>query len=506
MIDETLPKSLLLQNYVNKEDTNNYPISTIASKWTDFDKKRFIECSQRDSFEVEFNSINFNHYLNCIEASYDKITQDDIRLDLVRKNISEKMRPQVSLTDDPNRLMKEKFERSLIYIDIESKNSPAVCYDPAFETRDIVDLQLVLRLFPEQERKNFQKLNIFYRRFIYRPDIDSIEVIADDKTSSYNTHQKPSWRLKRNIVKKVQKPAIIQLFQEHLLCNDFEQIKYLDNWVAFSLKQKCPVYLGLVGAKGVGKNIFFENIVMALHGLANSAMLKPSFFKNKFNAEAKNKSFGFIDEVYLPPEERKEMSNFKRGTGDMIAIEEKFKTPTKVKNHMSMALCGNDYDAVPYESDNRRLSLLKITDTKLKNTPLIHRIDELIDEDTIREYGWYLLLLNPTFEELRDPFEHPDVIEKIKTSTKKGWQDYLETWISGIQLDRGNCFPKRVTIEGFQKDFLRDHPNWGKSAPGRTTIERFFKDNSKFKCRVGKNGPKEGGKWFIEIGNINLSP
>lgn len=395
-------------------------------------------------------------------------------------------------------LTEKIVKRSYFFQDIGGRYKEQIMVDPVSCTISLIALDLMVK------KKEKEKLDIIPAFFIYDPLLKSVTRENKNGHPEVNIYQAAEWRKREffyqeEIEKETEIPEVYKLFFDHLTGKDEKSFHALVNWIAFSLKGRNPTYLVLVGGKGVGKSILANKILKKLHGEDNFITMSNDTFRRQFNSEVDQNTIGYLDELHLKKEARQQISKLKLLNNDDVRVEKKGLDPYVTQNHLNIYISSNDYAGIPLEPDNRRLTIPNCTDVDLKKTPLGVRYNEIVEDENIIKLGRYLLNLDVSYEEVRNPFVSEIVEEKIWDANAKEWERWAHNWVL-ITLPslRRNV---EVRLEKFQKDFLEDNPELNMSAPGKDRVERFLNENKNLGWYLKKHptdvvGGKKGYRSF----------
>jgi hypothetical protein len=225
----------------------------------------------------------------------------------------------------------------------------------------------------------------------YRPDINCFKFFDPTKGQiTVNDYRPPSYldnefwveneaEYETIIYKKLEReykapetwneliPKVYLDFFNHLCSNDKESLEYLIDWMAVAVDptMRNLTTLVLIANQGVGKGVFFESVLQQLFGEHNSVQLRgQDALESRFNQSFANKRVIFLDEVQL--KDIKAMNRFKMFANDMMEIEQKGKDPVYIKNWANTIIAANDLDAIKLEQDDRRFSILQVTNNRLE--------------------------------------------------------------------------------------------------------------------------------------------
>ena len=292
----------------------------------------------------------------------------------------ETLRPIVDMDTDEVYLMDE--ENSLIS---EIKYNPWLrSVSPDFKKAILSEAIPMARfIFDPYDHTKLRKETI---------DNDSREMVV------VNQYEKPHWMYGVNPSPEC--PGFLTEFMEHLL-PDKEQIKYCLSWMAESVFGRNETYLVLNGDKGVGKNTLYE-IMKAVNSPRYSVIAPQSLTTSHFNSVLKDKRLILLDEYKIT---RGNQLFLKKIINKGQTIEMKgFDANTEIETFNSFMVFHNAVSDMYLERDDRRFSVLDITDKSLLSMWTPEYIRDLITvlEDPrsglVKSIGEYLMWIHQNVE------------------------------------------------------------------------------------------------------------
>jgi hypothetical protein len=276
----------------------------------------------------------------------------------------------------------------------------------------------------------FSGSSVLFAEFRYDPRKLAAIHATPEGIPVYNTYVPPEWKrdaffFARPLPESDKLPGIYQDFVNHLTGGKQESTDYILDWLSVSLTSRNRTLLTAIGAQGIGKGVL-GHIMEKLHGSRNFVTVRDEVFKAKFNAPLKDKTLVYVDEADLRTKESQD--RMKAVVNDTLEIEEKGKDSIQSQNYASFYLSSNTFDAVKIDSDDRRFSIVDLTDTKLKDTPLFGHIQALQAPANIRELAGYLLNREVT-RNMVEPFRS-ERFEEVKEAGLSEWENWvIENWL-----------------------------------------------------------------------------
>jgi hypothetical protein len=358
----------------------------------------------------------------------------------------------------------------IIFFDKKSKQITNLSYDTYSQT---VDKEYKIRPMPAKIEFN-----------PYRPEqIYMGEYIGQDCTH-INTYRKPEWQIGKKLsneeAKKLSKlPNIIDDFFTHLF-PDQNCREFVYDWLHFALASRCETYLVMNGAKGVGKNVLSNIVCASLVGKNNHKIAHKGAL-DKFTVILAECRMIVFDEFKIVDDES--INTLKRYANSDQMIERKgIDVGQTEETYNSYIICNNAVTDMRIEWDDRRFSVVDLTDKKLEDAwseDKIATLLELIQDptcDEMRSFGYWLLYRSPkvmtsAFSVYKgDHFyklcytSFPEwakmIIDEITSKTTKNYYDEGE--LKMMFKDRTNGvhrFPNMAKVEDFLKNYKHNGEN-----------------------------------------------
>jgi phosphotransferase system HPr-like phosphotransfer protein len=392
-------------------------------------------------------------------------------------------------------LIGDTINSAFFYRDLNGHHSKQVMINRVSNKIKFIDVDA---LFTKKE----QKERVLPAEFVYEPHQQFAVRMGPNGVTQVNIYQPPWWREDNHFfgdpLEKVSElPECYQIYFNHLVDGEEESYKAIINWIAYAQKGRNETYMALAGGKGVGKSILGDQILKELVGEDNFINLSNDTFKNQFNGEIENKALGYLDEIHISTKSRHQVSKLKLMNRKTIRLEKKGHDAHDVVNYLNLYISSNDYEGIPLEDDNRRLTLPNCTHKPLTDTKLIK---EIIDPKNIRKLGLYLLGLDIKFEDTRTPFVSEIVKEKIWDANSSEWEKWAYTW---ILFDLPELYMRgEVRLEKFQQDFFNQNPDTHLKALGKNRLERFVTEHKELGWKLKKHPTTRNSKGYRSFERI----
>jgi len=188
---------------------------------------------------------------------------------------------------------KDAYLNAIPVVDMEDVKGRAIMVDKSSLRRSLVEEKSWERIVGSKHVALVKEVG-YCGRFKYDPR-DARPYSQMDtslgKETLYNLYVPPVYRESRDL-KAALDPRFIKfldgLFQDS--CRD-----YAYNWLYHSCFKRMPVYLVLVGAGGIGKNLLAEALKY-IHTSFNFKKAPPSALESKFNGHLENCTMLYYDE------------------------------------------------------------------------------------------------------------------------------------------------------------------------------------------------------------------
>ena len=373
--------------------------------------------------------------------------------------VSEDDYHEVDMTDFyPVINLSAKTEKELyLMIERNSKRyTPASQYSPWSKTFRREELGPLIEAMPKGVMDyNPRKLNPVYKGDL--TDIPEFSALDNPKVTVYNTWLPPRWRFNK-IKEQVKPPKWIGMFFDYFYQKYPDCKMYMFEKMYQMVTDRSQVFLVLNGSTGIGKGLITDYIMRYGVGNTNHMVAPATWDKGTFNAYLKDKQIIVFDEARIAGKHRVEaMNTLKRISNDFMAIEQKGKDAEMMRLFTSFFITSNHGTTnFTLDLDNRRMSVLDITNIKMKREFMESDFNEIIKTITDFEYGeqelnqFWSYIMN-TFEGKKPAYSVSDLwlgptYWEFAFNSLHNWQQYLVEAIL-------NCPDKEVTMEDLTADY-----------------------------------------------------
>ena len=330
------------------------------------------------------------------------------------------------IDDYPNYELIQKVMRSRLVEDIKAEKKMFYLVD--YDHQDISHIA--------QDRLK----SIFHRSFSfgdrvytavldYYPHNHRLLIKQEKGPWVFNSYNPPFWlkdvffskgtkevEIEKNIPKPYEK------FLMHLLDNDVESYEYVLDWLATAITSRNYCMLCTIGARGIGKGVLGE-VMKEVVGVSNFHGTDNRIMTTNFNSQIENKKIVYIDEISVSNSREEDV--LKTLINDYIEIEQKGIDAKYAKNHASIYISSNNLESLKLAGDNRRFSIVNLTDDKLINVMSKDEISNLVnDKDLISKFSRYLYHREVDDNKMLKVFTSSRT-EEVRFGSLKDWEHYL---------------------------------------------------------------------------------
>lgn len=360
-------------------------------------------------------------------------SQDQINSILISKHT--KFKPVVlsdvvedCINEYPDYGVIQKIMRSKLVFDITGDTNKVVLLDEETRSIDQFDISRIKYIL---DPKFDLRSRIYTCKYEYRPLDPGMLLKNSDGTHTYNTYVPPFWQEdwfygkgEFNFPKTDKLPFIYEKFLTHLV-GDSKDSKasydYILKWLANGLKNRNYCVLATIGNQGIGKGVL-GSIMKTLFGDSNYYEGNDRMFKGTFNSQIADRRIVYCDEITI--KEREDEDRLKLVVNDFIEIEKKGIDAKNIRNYASFYISSNHMDAIKLSGDDRRFSIVQLTDKKLVPYMTPDEIRSLTSPENISQLAYYLWHLQVDEMEMSTVFKTQRT-DAVRAGSLKEWEHWF---------------------------------------------------------------------------------
>jgi hypothetical protein len=395
----------------------------------------------------------------------------------------------------PSYFLRQKVEQCQIIQDISGDD---MCYllDP--NTKDVVRVKesKLTRLCEDKHDKSRLLSQIYPAQFTYNPT-EATRLYREGLDWFYNTYQPPTWyedvfysQDGLEVSRRVEIPHLYKVFFIHLVKDHEESYIYVLHWLSNAMRFRNYCVLTAIGNQGIGKGVLGE-IMRLLVGEKNFHTSDTRLITKDFNKQFKNKRIVFCDEIQILKTEH--VNKFKALINDMIEIEGKGENAVEAKNYASIYIASNNFDSIRLTDDDRRFSIIELTDEKLIHKMSTDQISSLIEPDNIKQLAEFLWNLSIDKDAMKIPFKSART-EEVRLAGLKDWEEWL--FDDYAIENQGKTVELKHVSEAVESEF------GAKFKPSRRALKRLqevYPKKFTISYKVRDNGKRA---WYVKFPSI----
>lgn len=350
-----------------------------------------------------------------------------------------------------------KFSRfilsSLLVVNVKDTKQAYLVNLESFIKSDVAQTRVKESLGTDLYAKYKRDGRVKYCEFEYNPKNKQIFLENNNYIDCFNSYNPADWFKEyfysgSSLQAISSMPKIYEDFFKFFadFKNDLKSYEYLIDWLANIFQSRNKTILTLIGNQGIGKGVLGD-IIKELVGESNFSKVRDTVLKNKFNKQISNKIVVSIDEIDIK-NNTTAYDRLKDLVNDYIEIEGKGLDAKNATNYANFLISSNRTDCIRIEADNRRFSIIQLTDTPLRDVALIQNVTsgEYFKDSNIKELAQYLYGHKIKHDMLK-PFVDSSRFNEIKNDSTHEW----ERWILDIWAV-ANIGKPRLKLS----DFIRD--------------------------------------------------
>lgn len=324
--------------------------------------------------------------------------------------------------DYPDYDLIQLFMRSKIIVDKDGEDDKLYLYDAGSKKLEFIDSSRLVKIISPKLDWNHKRYTCKFDYNPYKP----FKLKKIDGQWVFNLYNPPPWKEAhfyskgRIAIEPIDElPEIYDRFFTHLVAGDAPSFEYLINWMANMEQARNYCILCTIGTKGIGKGVLGE-IMRKLVGEQNYQLTDNRIINKDFNGQLLNKRLAYLNEVKVVNDQQ--ANKLKSLIDDFIEVEKKGVDAKTVQNHCSIYFSSNQLDSIPITSDNRRFSILELTDVQLPKVMSGAEIKSLTSDENIDKLARYLYGRKVNEDDMLKVF----VSERTQTIIEFGldvWQD-----------------------------------------------------------------------------------
>ena len=395
----------------------------------------------------------------------------------------------------PSYHLKQKLSRCQIVQDIAGDD---MCYllDP--QSKEVVRIKekKITRLCEDRQEVKSVLASIYPANFTYNP-FEATRLYRQKSDWFYNCYVPPTWyekifysKGKIKVSKQETLPILYKKFFTHLVQGHSESFDYVLKWLSNALRDRNYCVLTAIGNQGIGKGVLGE-IMRLLVGEKNFHTSDTRLITKDFNKQFKNKRIVFCDEIQILKVEH--VNKFKALINDMIEIEGKGENAVEVKNYASIYIASNNFDSIRLTDDDRRFSIIELTDKKLIGHMSTDEIGSLIEQENIEKLAQYLWHLKVDKDQMKLPFRSSRT-EEVRLAGLKDWEEWL---FDDFAVDHaGEDIKLSVVSEAVESEF------GSKFKPSRRALKKLQEVYPKKFTLIYKVMDNSKRSWYVKFPSL----
>jgi hypothetical protein len=263
--------------------------------------------------------------------------------------------------------------------------------------------------------------------FEYDPYIPKI-LHKFDGQWKFNTYKCPFWaedffysggKKAIPVVKKI--PKLYHTFFMHLVNDHKESYTYLIDWLSNMLQNRNYCILTTIGNQGIGKGVL-GSIMQNLVGKSNFSKTDKKLITKDFNGQLKDKRLVYLDELKVTSVDQE--NKLKDLINDYIEVEAKGVDAKLSRNYSSLYFSSNNLDSIRIPSDDRRFSIVELTDKKLVSVFDENKIGSLLEPENIEQLAFFLFTREVDKNKMMSVFRS-NRTEVIRSASLNVWQEWF---------------------------------------------------------------------------------
>lgn len=473
----------LIEYYGIKKETTNHIEMHSGERTT---KKKFLETlTPAELKEIGVGELVFeSNYVTKLERALNKITP------ILREKKLEQATSKLGIDIEDGDLDFQDFSPV-----VDIRNNIKCLYNRKLNKLSDICYDVWYDLLDSDSRELLHQVMV---KALLTYDPYNLEIFAKEVFEGYNVirinlYNPPKWRFQK-VEAKI--PDRIGKLLKHVF-PERKVRRFVLNWIKNAVVNRNETYLVLNGKKGIGKGVFCT-LVQALVGKDHYTLAPDSLLNDKFNSALKDKRVMVFDEFKVNKDCHTKLKRYINKHQSLEAKGKDATTPIEIFN--SYIICNNDTSDMYVEVDDRRFSVVEMTDENLLEVMTAEEINNFIkelekeDSTEVAQMGHFIMQLDLEEEFNEHTCWKGKRFYQLAYNSLREWQKYMvdhaitdEEAISLKKMvrmynkteNKTSMFPRNPEKI---KDFLKNYLHHGKYEIGELRISedgwKFF-PNSK---------------------------
>ena len=159
-----------------------------------------------------------------------------------------------------------------------------------------------------------------------------------------------------------------------------------------------------------------------LVGESNFSLTDNRLVQKEFNAQILNKKLVYIDELKI--KNANEENRLKLLINDTVEVEKKGVDSMNVDNWASLYVSSNDFDSIKLRGDDRRFSIVQLTDKKLIEVMSGDDIQSLFEDENVERLAFYLMNREVDADRMKRVFVSARTMD-VREAALKQWEEWI---------------------------------------------------------------------------------
>lgn len=255
----------------------------------------------------------------------------------------------------------------------------------------------------------------------------------------------------------------IESYLRNIICaGDIGAYAWLTQWIARMVQ--CPLERGetgvvLIGAQGTGKSTFGEMLKRMLgeHAVSHITDGRHAF---GFNLGIEGKPLLWFEEAFYGHDPQMKGKLKSLVTDGTVSIEPKGVDRRASRNIAHVLITSNEIAAVPLDADDRRFTILRVSDAGVGDKTYFGELRAAIEGDELRAFGHWCLAVDLTGFDHREPYmtvAKQRMKEAVMVPELAWWLEALESGVvPGLPSETNwHRLPVTVSKDAFYRAYTQ---------------------------------------------------